>query len=519
MTTTPTILSEQEITGIIAEWEDAPGYRGHRDLIRFAESKIFVKLAEGVELEATFWHDDETGEVIAASMHGGGASFEALIPLSTAQAAVAAERAKAHRCKGLLREGCDYLASCGSICKKCGREHTLSIQSSPAPAAEPTGSAEMIDVLETIELGLARGYAPADLLDENSPVRDKIRAAIKIAKGDSRQGSWLLATPSPQPAHTVPADRAGLVEECKRLAGEYATAVGQTVLAETEERSNARLAVATSLVRKLHAAIDRLASSAVQVPNRPLYVACRECDECGHAGINDGHATDAACCKCDWRGTWPADNECPDCKSREWMSIACPKCSGRYRLIADKDLASSAAQVPEGRVPGFIKPDTDEAVFFYEQDFYMLSNFSSFNLRWKGHTFPTSEHAYHWEKFAPRTRALGEGGSYVRDAILDAPSAHEVFKLAERYKSLRRADWDDVKVGIMRDILRAKAQQHEYVRRKLLATGDRELIEDSWRDDFWGWGPNRDGQNMLGKLWMEIRAMLAAAPAAGGEHG
>lgn len=63
---------------------------------------------------------------------------------------------------------------------------------------------------------------------------------------------------------------------------------------------------------------------------------------------------------------------------------------------------------------------------------------------------------------------------------------------------------------MVRDILRAKADQHEYVRRKLLATGDRELVENSWRDDFWGWGPNRDGKNMLGKLWMEIRAELRA---------
>ena len=63
----------------------------------------------------------------------------------------------------------------------------------------------------------------------------------------------------------------------------------------------------------------------------------------------------------------------------------------------------------------------------------------------------------------------------------------------------------------MKSILRAKADQHEYVRRKLLATGDRELIEDSWRDDFWGWGPNRDGKNMLGKLWMEVRDELRAS--------
>src|SRR3546814_7580821 len=94
------------------------------------------------------------------------------------------------------------------------------------------------------------------------------------------------------------------------------------------------------------------------------------------------------------------------------------------------------------------------------------------------------------------------------EQIASAPSAHEAFKLAERNRHLRRPDWDDVKVQIMRRILHEKASQHEYVRRKLLATGDRELIEDSWRDDFWGWGPNKDGKNQLGKLWMEVREEL-----------
>ena len=150
--------------------------------------------------------------------------------------------------------------------------------------------------------------------------------------------------------------------------------------------------------------------------------------------------------------------------------------------------------------------DNDRQVFFYEQDFYVLSNFSSFTLMWKGIRFDTSEAAYHWEKFP------GGGGDaqLARYFIETAPSAHEAFKIAERNKAHRRPDWDEVKVDIMRDILRAKAQQHEYVRRKLLATGDRELIENSWRDGYWGWGPNRDGKNMLGRLWMEVRAELRA---------
>jgi hypothetical protein len=145
--------------------------------------------------------------------------------------------------------------------------------------------------------------------------------------------------------------------------------------------------------------------------------------------------------------------------------------------------------------------DTDTQVFFYEHDFYVLSNFSAFHLRWCGWDFDTSEAAYHWEKF-PHDQKL-------RYQIVDAPSAHEAFKIAKSNADRERQDWETIKVPTMRNILRAKADQHEYVRRKLLATGTRELIEDSWRDSFWGWGPNRDGKNMLGKLWMEVREDIA----------
>ena len=160
--------------------------------------------------------------------------------------------------------------------------------------------------------------------------------------------------------------------------------------------------------------------------------------------------------------------------------------------------------------------DTETQVFFYEQDFYVLSNFSAFNVLWAGLRFQTSEHAYHYMKFArpwadeDRDEPVDFNGPEVliAQAIFGALSAHEAFKLADQYKAQRRPDWDQIKVSVMRDILRAKAMQHEYVMRKLLATGDRELVENSWRDDYWGWGPNRDGQNMLGKLWMELRAEL-----------
>lgn len=144
------------------------------------------------------------------------------------------------------------------------------------------------------------------------------------------------------------------------------------------------------------------------------------------------------------------------------------------------------------------KVDTAEQIFFYEQDFYVFSNFSSFTLQWDGLRFDTAEAAYHWEKFK-------NTAPDVALRILHAVSAHEAFKIAEENKGKVRPDWYDVRDDLMLQILFAKAEQHEYVRRKLIASEGRELVEDSWRDDYWGWGPLKNGRNMLGKLWMIVR--------------
>lgn len=145
--------------------------------------------------------------------------------------------------------------------------------------------------------------------------------------------------------------------------------------------------------------------------------------------------------------------------------------------------------------------DTPERVCFYEQDYYVLSNFSAFMVEHNNIVHYTAEHAYQAMKFSGLR-------PHIFSMIRHARSAHDAFKLAEQYRDQRWPQWDEMKANEMRIILNAKVRQHEYVRRKLLATGNRELVENSWRDDFWGWGPSRDGQNMLGKLWMDIRSEL-----------
>jgi ribA/ribD-fused uncharacterized protein len=78
-----------------------------------------------------------------------------------------------------------------------------------------------------------------------------------------------------------------------------------------------------------------------------------------------------------------------------------------------------------------------------------------------------------------------------------------------------RADWDDVRVDIMRWSIRVKlAQNFESFSTVLRSSGQKTIVEKSHQDGFWGAvqsNENSDileGENMLGKLLMELREEL-----------
>lgn len=135
---------------------------------------------------------------------------------------------------------------------------------------------------------------------------------------------------------------------------------------------------------------------------------------------------------------------------------------------------------------------------FYEREFYVFSNFSSFQVVWRGRRWATSEHAYQAAHFFETAPELAE-------QIYSLPSAHEAYKLAKANASKAPADWEQIKCGIMEDICLQKLLQHPYIQHKLLQTGNRMLVEDSPTDDCWGWGAHRTGRNELGKIWMHLR--------------
>ena len=116
--------------------------------------------------------------------------------------------------------------------------------------------------------------------------------------------------------------------------------------------------------------------------------------------------------------------------------------------------------------------------------------------------------------FFQKKHNIYEVNLYVLISILSSViyfitiSLHSLQRIAYANRDKQREDWNDGKLGIMEELLRLKLEQNPYVKKKLLQTKDYLIVEDSPKDSFWGWGPNRDGENQLGKLWMKLRDEL-----------
>lgn len=134
---------------------------------------------------------------------------------------------------------------------------------------------------------------------------------------------------------------------------------------------------------------------------------------------------------------------------------------------------------------------------FREENFF-LSNFYEAPVTYLGRTYLCNEAAFQAQKCM--TEEEKEPFTKMRPAES---------KKAGR-KVLLRPDWEQVKVGIMEEIVRAKFMQNEDLKQQLLATGDAELEEgNTWNDTFWGVHlKNGKGQNHLGKILMKVRAEL-----------
>jgi len=142
-------------------------------------------------------------------------------------------------------------------------------------------------------------------------------------------------------------------------------------------------------------------------------------------------------------------------------------------------------------------------IYFFEEneEYYQLSNFAPYGFAEDGKYWSTVEHYFQAMKF------VGDEHEEYREQIRTSqtPTQAKAFGQSRNYPL--RKDWADVKEEVMLRALRLKFANPE-VKEILLKTKDRELIENSPFDKYWGNGRNNKGKNRLGVLLMKVREEL-----------
>lgn len=116
----------------------------------------------------------------------------------------------------------------------------------------------------------------------------------------------------------------------------------------------------------------------------------------------------------------------------------------------------------------------------------------------------TTEHYFQAQKF------IGTAPS-VALAIRATTRPRAAFTLARAHADAVRTDWADVRDDVMLTACRAKFEQHPSLRRLLLSTAPRALVEHTTADAYWGDGGDGSGLNRLGATLMRVRDEAQAA--------
>ncbi|KAK1689398.1 hypothetical protein BDP55DRAFT_507301, partial [Colletotrichum godetiae] len=127
-------------------------------------------------------------------------------------------------------------------------------------------------------------------------------------------------------------------------------------------------------------------------------------------------------------------------------------------------------------------------------------------------TFKTAEH------YMMHAKALLFTDPSVALSVLKAGHPRKVKALGRKVHNFNDAVWNENRERIVREGNLLKFRSAPGLRRQLLATGERELVEASPRDRIWGIGfapekaadvhRDRWGLNLLGKILMEVRGVL-----------
>jgi len=148
-----------------------------------------------------------------------------------------------------------------------------------------------------------------------------------------------------------------------------------------------------------------------------------------------------------------------------------------------------------GKERDYIVHDESQIKGFFGE-YRFLSNFELGNVIYEGIKYPSSENAY---------QAAKSLNLEIRNQFVNI-SPNESKKLGRKIDV--REDWEEVKYGIMFQIVLDKFSRNYELGDLLIETGDKYLEEtNNWKDKVWG-VCDGVGKNWLGKILMDVRTQI-----------
>ncbi|ERL55881.1 NADAR family protein [Psychrobacter aquaticus] len=141
--------------------------------------------------------------------------------------------------------------------------------------------------------------------------------------------------------------------------------------------------------------------------------------------------------------------------------------------------------------------------FYHPREAYgEFTNFSNHGILMDNLWWKTIEHYYQAQKFTDKD---------YQEKIMEADTPKIASVLGRNKKRKIKEDWDDIKDEVMYEAVLQKFTTHKELRDLLLSTGDKDIIENSPTDYYWGCGIDGWGKNMLGKILEQVRDELRSA--------
>lgn len=132
----------------------------------------------------------------------------------------------------------------------------------------------------------------------------------------------------------------------------------------------------------------------------------------------------------------------------------------------------------------------------FRNNYYFLSNFYPCRVAYNNIVYENAEAAFQ----AQKCKYKEDKPKFCSLKGADAKKAGQ--------RVVMRDDWEIIKKKIMHDIVFNKFVQNENLRIKLICTGNDYLEEaNTWGDTYWGTCCG-EGDNVLGKILMEVREEL-----------